>query len=449
MKQYWTPLARWLGMAKSERNEVTDAVALAASVWPDVQHPSSPWPDLFQALREHAQSNWVVRSQRHAEIDSQQCLAITSLHIRAISPELDAQLRQWFSEGEVPQLVQWMARGPWHTPEIERWVSWEGLTQVVLLPMGVPVRHESSPYDVNACAARSPALAYEIEADTQWCSRSQPAEEPHDWLPLELRIDDALGQRSVYVMQTLMVLGAEKTLQTADGSKLEIKDQSPVLWGHETAWFVALSAQHVSGLHLVVRRQKDCVTFSDASSTNGTFMQGHRLEAGQWHTVRYVETLFLGGPASDSRQHAARVELRVGHPVQPMVVDRTPLRIPVADVAPPLLMLLPYSGPHKTPVAVRALPFTVGRGADCDWVIAPEFEMVSRHHLVIEVVDVPRQMLKLRDLSSQGLTHSQKGWQGVPADGVWVAWSDVISLGKTSKHMELSFGIAAATLSNN
>lgn len=444
MKQYWTPLARWLGMARPESEQAPLGAAPTQATVPEAPGVGSPWPEVFQALRAHALSDWVVRSQRHADIAPEQCLAITRLQIRATSPESDAQLRQWYSEGDVPQLIQWMARGPWRTPEIERWVSWEALTALELLPMALPAAAPASPYDVNARAAPAPALAYQIEAQTHWQTRPVPADDAPSWPPLELRIEDALGQRSVHVMQTLVVLGAEKTLKTADGRKLVLKDQSPVPWEDETAWFVALAAQHVSGLHLVLRRHAQGVACWDAGSTNGSFVQGQRLEPGHWHQVRHLDTLFLGGPASDSRSDSARVQLRVGHPVQPLGADRTPLRVaePAAP-APPLLVLLPQSGPHLAPVPVRSLPFTVGRDADCDWVIAPECEMVSRRHLVIEALDVPHQRLKLRDLSRQGLTHSREAWQGVPTEGVWVAWSDVITLGQTPRHAGLSFGFGA------
>jgi len=447
MKQYWTPLARLLGMVKTVPDEESAMVLTQTAFTSATVAAQSTWPELFLALRTHAQRDWVVRSQRHAEVSPQQRLAITRLQIRATSLQLDAQLRQWFSEGDVTQLIQWMARGPWHTAEIERWVSWDTLTQLDVLPMSAPSVPNFSPYDVDASAVKSHALAYEIVADTQWCSQPIPAEDHRSWSPLELRIEDAQGQHSVHVMQTLMVLGAEKTLKTAEGQRLVLKDQSPVTWEGETAWFMAIAAQNVSGIHLVIRRQHDGFACLDAGSTNGTFVQNQRLEPGHWHLVKHQETLFLGGPASDPRSMAARIMLRVGHPVQGLGADRTPLRmaVPTKEEAPPLLMLIPQSGPHKHPVAVRSLTFTVGRDADCDWVIPPACEMVSRYHLVIEALDEPHQKLKLRDLSRQGLTLSREGWYGSAAEGVWVAWSDVITLGATARHAGLSFGFSEAT----
>jgi hypothetical protein len=92
------------------------------------------------------------------------------------------------------------------------------------------------------------------------------------------------------------------------------------------------------------------------------------------------------------------------------------------------------------PVRVHALPFIIGRDADCDWVIPAHYDMVSRQHLVIEEVDGERQQVKLRDISRQGLSDSREGWRGDAAQGVWVACTDAITLGKTLRHPGLSFG---------
>lgn len=442
MKQYWTPLARWLGMAKPENQPLIVALTDAGCSTSDAETVRSPWPELFQALRLHAQSEWVPRSQRHAEISPQQRLEITRLRIRATSPERDAELRQWFSEGDVPQLIQWMARGPWRTPEIERWISWGPLTQIELLPLVLSEQQRLSPYDAGALAARSCPPPYEIEAETQWTAWTPPLEDEPLWPPLLLHIEDALGQRSVQVSQTLVVLGSEKTLRMADGERHILKDQCPVPWEGTTAWFVAVTAHHVSGLHLVLRRHKHGVDCMDAGSTNGTFLQGQRLETGHWHSVEHLETLYLGGVRSDPRTHTASIVLRVGHPVQTQAGDRTPLRVvaSAAQAKPALLTLRPLSGSFSAPVAVHALPFTVGRDASCDWVIPASYEMVSRQHLVIEAVDEPSQRIKLRDLSRQGLTVSRAGWQGPASEGVWVASSDVITLGDTARHAGLAFG---------
>jgi hypothetical protein len=70
--------------------------------------------------------------------------------------------------------------------------------------------------------------------------------------------------------------------------------------------------------------------------------------------------------------------------------------------------------------------------------------MVSRQHLVIEEVDAQRQRVKLRDISRQGLSESREGWRGDATQGVWVACTDTITLGKTPKHSGLLFGFSGA-----
>lgn len=443
MKQYWTPLAKWLGMSKahSDSESVVDTPAepmgLSAA---DVVH--SPWPDLYKALREHAQSEWVVRSQRHADINSDERLAVTRLQIRATSHVLDTQLQQWFAESDVPHLIQWMARGPLKTAAIERWVVLDTLSSLEVLPLPQAEGQPVSPYDIAATASKSETGGYEFVAETRWVPKPAGADNAQTLPPLELQIHDALGERRIHVMQTLVVLGAEKTLKAPDGQKIRLIDQSPVPWQGETAWFVALAAQHVSGMHLVLRLHEHGVDCLDAGSTNGSYVNGKRLNPGNWHEVKHLETVFLGGPESDPRSHTACVQLRVGHQAVAWVTDKTPLRTATSENMPPKLVLQPLEASGMAIVPVHALPFTIGREADCDWVIPARFEMVSRQHLVIEAVDTALQQVKLRDLSRQGLTESREGWRGSAAQGVWVSCADTITLGKSSRHPGLSFGFS-------
>lgn len=434
-------MAKWLGMSKSQQDSKIPASSAAEP--PDLpvhDGVQSPWPDLHRALREHAQSVWVARSQRHADVNPDERLAITRLQIRALTPALDAQLQQWFAESEVPHLVRWLVRGPFKTAIIQRWVILDALEQLEILPLQQTPAATSSPYDVSAPAAK--ALAYDIVAETRWQSNPALAKPVESLPPLELIIQDAMGERRVHVMQTMVVLGAEKTLKTADGLTMRLKDQSPVEWHGETAWFVAVSAQHVSGMHLVLKLHEDGVDCLDAGSTNGSYVNGQALNPGNWHAVKYLETVFLGGPSSDPRSHTARIELRVGHPVTAVGKDRTPLRQSEPQASLPRMTLQSLNDPAIAPVQVLVLPFIIGRDAACDWVIPAYHEMVSRQHLVIEDVDVQHQRVKLRDISRQALSESHEGWRGDVAQGVWVACTDAITLGKSPKHSGLSFGFS-------
>lgn len=443
MKQYWTPLAKWLGMSKAQHDSIP--VVRTAAEQPEVlvhEGVYSPWPDLHRALRELAQTEWVARSQRHADINPDERLAIISLQIRATTPALDAQLQQWFAESDVPHLIQWLVRGPFKTATIERWVILDALERLEILPMQQTHAVTASPYSVSAPAAKALPLAYDIVAETRWQPKPALTKPIGTLPPLELIIQDASGERRIHVIQTLVMLGAEKTIKTAGGQIIRLKDQSPVEWHGETAWFVAVSAQHVSGMHMVLRLHEDGVDCLDAGSTNGSSVNGQALNPGNWHAVKHLETVFLGGPASDPRSHTARVELRVGHPVIAVGKDRTPLRRSVPKVMPPRITLYPVNDPHMAPVHVHALPFTIGRDADCDWVIPARYDMVSRQHMVIDEVDGLHQQVKLRDLSRQGLSESREGWRGDAAQGVWVAWTDAITLGKMPRHPGITFGFA-------
>jgi FHA domain len=456
MKQYWTPLAKWLGMAKAATDAVpsaamgnlpmaserlTNAAAAHASM-PAGDAAHSHWPDLFNALQAHAQIDWVLRSQRHADVNPEELLAITRLQIRASSPALEAQLQQWFSESDVPHLIQWMVRGPFKTVAIERWVVLDRLERLEVLPFVPAVKTNASPYDVSAVTPQAPVAGFDIVAETQWVPKPVDLHVASPLPPLELVIHDALGERRVHVMQTLVVLGAEKTLKAPDGQKMRLLDQSPMHWQGETAWFVAVHAQHVSGIHMVLRLHEGGVDCLDDNSTNGSFVSGQKWMPGQWHLVKHVETVYLGGVASDPRSQTACVQLRVGHPVMPISADRTPLRQATPEHTWPKVLLQPVGATGAQAVSVLSLPFIIGRAPDTDWVVPAEHEMVSRQHVVIEAVDEKRQRVLLRDVSRQGLTESREGFSGPASQGVWVSFSDTVTLGKTARHRGMSFGFS-------
>jgi hypothetical protein len=409
---------------------------------PEGDAAHSHWPDLFKSLQAHAQNDWVVRSQRHADVNPEERLAITRLQIRASSPALEAQLQQWFSESDAPHLIQWMVRGPFKTVAIEQWVVLDKLARLEVLPYVPAPQTNASPYDVSAVTTQAPVAGYDIVADTQWAPKPAAVHVDSPFPPLELMIHDAMGERRVHVMQTLVVLGAEKTLKAPDGQKMRLLDQSPMQWHGETAWFVAVHAQHVSGIHMVLRLHERGVDCLDDSSTNGSFVSGQKLMPGQWRLVPHFETVFLGGPASDPRSQTACVQLRVGHPVSPVSADRTPLRQASSAHTLPKVVLRPVGIAGAQAVPVLSLPFTIGRAPDADWVVPAQHEMVSRQHVVIVAVDEKNQQVLLRDVSRQGLTQSQQGFAGPASQGVWVPFSDTLTLGKTARHLGLSFGFS-------
>lgn len=444
MKQYWTPLAKILGMSGTverkphPRDPNLDEVVLP----PSKTSVRSPWPDLYVALREHAQREWVTRSERHAEINPKECLAITSLKIRAKTSKCDEQLQQWFSESDESHLIQWMIRGPWSTAKIEGWVIFDRLEDLQVFPFEEVTLPKASRY-ASTTADIDQELNFEITSDSCWMERIQPVLNQGSLPPVQLLIHDSQGQRSIHLMQTLVVLGAEKTLKTADGMKVVLKDQSPVEWQGQTAWFVAVSAQHVSGMHLILRMHEEGIDFLDSDSTNGSFIGTMSLDPGIWHTVKHFETIFLGGPVGDMSSHTARIELRVGHPMMPVEGDRTPLRAGAVSTAPPMMLLRPQGASPVAPIFVKQLPFTIGRDMDCDWVVPGEHEMVSRRHLVIEAINAQQKKVKLRDVSRHGLTEGRTAWQGHTCDGIWVDWEQVITLGKTPRTPGLTFELEA------
>ena len=106
MKQFWTPLARIFGMADNSQKPLS---AFNSNTQINSTHTNTTqWPDLFVALRNEAENNWCVRNVRHTEVNHEEILAITTIKIQALNQSMQDQLSSWFSETDIPHLIQWM-----------------------------------------------------------------------------------------------------------------------------------------------------------------------------------------------------------------------------------------------------------------------------------------------------------------------------------------------------
>lgn len=436
MKQFWTPLARVFGMVDSlaSLNNTIEQVA-RAPIW---KPNATQWPELFNALRTHAEQVWCIQSIRHSEVNSQEILSIRQVHIQASSVLMSHQLNDWFEETDVPHLIQWMINGPFQTEQIKSLVDFQHLDGLVLHPYN-PSTEEPvvSPY-LQELEEIPLNLNFNITSVTQWQVLEKKESSNGLKTSFDISIEDGLGNRNLQIHCSKLILGAEKTVVFPDGQQVELKDQSEILWNNEQVLFLKCDAKYVSGIHLLISKSQEGFVIQDLNSTNGTFWESERL------TVKPVQTsvldlyLSLGGPFSDSASDAARVHLR-SHPNIRFSAHGlfTPLRSLAAVKRPENHLVLTDSDPsNQHAFLLDVFPFYIGRDLDCQGVVAAAHAMVSRRHLIVLQSDQDKSQIQIQDVSRHGLT--MLNGISIGRDPVWLNVGESILLGRTDEYPGLS-----------
>ncbi len=443
MQQYWTPLARVLGLYEDKEAAPSGAAPAAAPADRDL---ATHWPQLFEAFRRHALEEWVPACKRHAEISPKDRMGLKGLVITPLDPVIAGQLAHWQKEGPTKDLVRWLVQGPWNLPEVNQWMDFSGfetLTVRAAPESSAPAPGTTSRFDWRQqpqAAEPGPTRVWTLDAETIWVEQKQkdeppPAQAPQasDW---QLLVQDAKPARPVRLALGVTILGQEKNVRMPDGTTQALKDQASLVWEGQDATYHAVQGTLASGLHLALRVAADGVQCRDLGSTNGTYLGDKRLEPGTWTECPAGTRLYLGGPASDLRSQAPGLEVSRLQPGRPVAMEATPLR-PVEDTT--LLTLQP--GPGGEAIAVQRLPFMIGRDPRCDWVIGAEHAMVSRQHLVIEEVDHAGNRVRVRDLSSQGLTQCGGFTPEALKGGAWVPQGATLTLGASAPYPGVTFNL--------
>lgn len=462
MKQYWTPLAKILGLA-APGTEAALAAAPAAGPAPGAaSSAATSWPVLFAAARAQALNHWLPAHRRHAEVSPDELLSLRRLCIQAPTPALNQPLLEWQAEagGQAGPLLQWLIQGPWCLPEIQQVMDFSALDGLTCLPAPLPPLEPAplppaelavSKYERPAVteatqAAEAAPATYVISADWMWVKRPPVAAASAGPLPpFELRITDLQGERSLRPSQRWLVLGMEKTVQLPNGESLVLQDQQPLQWRGEEACFIAVQGTHVSGQHLVLRVQVQGIDYQDLGSTNGTYAAQRPVPALVWQPVASSALLYLGGPPADARVDAPSVLIQRCDPGGARSLQATPLRqsqTPAGPATPPLLRLHCAQGQGlPSVVLVFQLPFVIGRDLDCDWVIPAAHQMVSRKHLILEDIDLPGKALRVRDISSNRLTQHDGASMGDASGTAVVPFGSSLRLGNTLHQPGFSFTV--------
>lgn len=447
MNQYWTPLARVLGLYGDKEPAPAGGDAGAAAKAP-ADGLSTHWPELFEAFRQHALDEWLPACKRHAEINAQDVLALQALTITPCDPQIAAQLALWQQEGDASALIRWLVGGPWNLPEVVRCMDFSGFEGLTIqAPETAPAPESASRFDwrQQPQTPRAQKRLWVLEARTAWIERAEepptptpppapPPEAPQAESDWQLVVSDANAIRHWRLPNGLCLVGQEKTVRMPDGTRQALKDQMPLVWEGQDARYAAVHGTLVSGLHLAIRTGADGVECQDLDSTNGTYLADRKLESHRWTAWPANVQLHVGGPARDLRSQAPSLEVSRARAGQPISLEATPLR---QGTETPLLSLQPTAG--GDPIAVTRLPFLIGRDPRCDWVIAPEHAMVSRQHFVIEAVDRTAHRIRVRDLSSQGLTGCADTPSSALKTGAWVGAGVTVVLGASDPNPGVSF----------
>lgn len=446
MRQYWTPLARVLGLYDdSDHANPRDAGSNPASA---ARPQETHWPQLFEAFRRHALDEWVPTCKRHSEVSPGERMALKALTITPRDPVIAGQLLHWQQEGTTEDLIRWLVQGPWALSEIQHWVDFSGFESLTVRPASeaqaaqgpVSSRFDWRQQPQSANSGGHLGDVWVLQATTAWIDRADvsnppPAQEAaaSEWRFL---LTDARLARSLQLPPGLSILGHEKSVRMPDGEQVTLKDQACLPWEGQSARYHAVQGTLVSGLHLVIRIDSDGVQCKDLGSTNGTFLFDRRLEAGQWTDCPAGARLYLGGPAGDPRAQVPCLQVARSQPVRAVPADATPLR---SGENTALLLIQLDAVEH--PIAITRLPFLVGRDPRCDWVIPAEHAMVSRQHLVIERIDTASNRIWVRDLSAQGLTRC--GEQALPSlqAGEWIERGSILRLGASAPYPGIAFSL--------
>lgn len=435
----------WPGRQRTPQDAAKEARQPASD-----QGVHSNWPGLYALFQQHALTQWVVAWQRHREVSPNEVLVLQRLSLQATTADMQSQIDSWRAEGSTVQLIEWLVSGPWKTPEIEQAVHFGQLKELLFLPFDPVSLGASTPrsaYEGHAATPDDNAIGpLRIMTDHAWITSpapplTAPPEPPRHrvWVALQ----DAMGRRQIVLEGHVFILGQPKTLTRTDGRQIELADGQTIDWLGEQAQFVAVHGQHVSGMHLALRRHEKGFDYQDLDSANGTFEGSQAILPSTWHAASEGQSLCLGGPVADLAEQAPRVRIQCSAiDVSLQSLHPTPLRpstsAPPASVSPevqasPLVIRLEGSNGWRLDVPVRALPLSIGRDVRCEAVIPAVFSKVSRRHLVIGEWDADRQSLWIEDTSTHGVLIQKGRVSGDPKQGAWVDLASQLVLG-ASQH---------------
>ena len=400
----------------------------------------SQWPLLFHSLRQEAEQVWCEKSRIHAEVNSEEILAVNSVTIQAGNQAMEEQLRSWYLETDEPHLIQWMMNGPFNTVLIRAHLNFDSFSSLSLADR----IEEPSDLAVSAYSREGyPATqaVFHICIQSHWMPRPLPPVVTPEFRALDILVQDSAGQRRLHIHHPLVIFGSNKAQDQDPGGNESVKAEEPggLVWQGESAKFIHVQALHASGIHLMLRSNLHGFDIQDLDSTNGTFLQEEKLPPGQTVSSSLPLSLGLGGPTTDPVDLTACVQISIEGTSVNWQQHATPLRRTAVDQpALPMLELLVMDGLLEIRIPVNKFPFEIGRDSAADWTVPAEHAMVSRRHLILQSFDKASQHIQILDVSRHGLTASPEGFAASPKSGTWVETGQTVILGRINAYTGIS-----------
>ncbi len=437
MKQYWTPLARLLGMVDS--HSVSTESGATRKTMGTLSLDASLWPDLFISLQKYANEVWCPRALKHAEVNPNEILLVSEIRLQARTKVMNQQLHDWFNETDLPHLIQWMVNGPFNSDEIFSKVNFEQFKNLVIVPfVEKNKQNQISPYLVPEDTLLQDEH-FLIEDVCHWTPKQSPAAVSEAQFAIDISIEDSCGSRHLQSRCSQVIFGTEKTVIFPNGNEIDLKDQTILDWNNAPALFVNVHSKHVSGMHVLVTLNAVGFLVQDLHSTNGTYLNNQRLFADPVQLPQDQSTLALGGPFSDMSEHSAKVYLRaVRDGMFSSQSVKTPLRTPSTIQSVQFQFVISKESGAGF-ISLERCPFLIGRDAECQWVVPAENPMVSRRHLKVLAMDINNERIQIQDISRYGLTFLDDQQTG--PDPVWMGVGQTLTLGQTPDYTGFRFNL--------
>jgi pSer/pThr/pTyr-binding forkhead associated (FHA) protein len=326
-----------------------------------------------------------------------------------------------------------MVQGPFNTDLIKKNISFSQLAELDILKMADlnEVTKESAYISTGETSTGS---RFNIFIENKWVQRSSIEPDFGVLIPLELWIEDANEKRVIKLQDPLIIFGSAKTLHFPGGQTKSVNHMDKFEWQGEYARYVHVNSQHVSGLHLILRSMDQSFQVQDLGSTNGTFLNGQKLNPTEGLLSSQTMILGLGGPLNDATHLSAHLHIRASSFSSVVSNEKTPLRQASAlETLPKLEIQISGNGiEHRLPI--EKFPFTIGRDLNSDFIVPPEHVMVSRTHLVVESFNSTSQQVRVKDISRHGLTVSSEAFAESPTKEIWLELGQSVSLGRTGSY---------------
>jgi hypothetical protein len=444
MIQLWTPLAKAFGVIDVE--ETAQLKSLASS---------SNWPQIYVCFEEYANKELLPLCRKHHEVSPDDVMSIRRLVLQSRDVQLESQVNDWRNHGHTGQLMAWIINGPWKIKELQEFASFKEFRELHLESYAGQTTKEtyrrSAYYDSNSSDSLLGDDALHIFIEYTWVPRPQETQ-PQDFevatQAIKVSIEDAEGCRELLLKGSLFIFGQPRFMSWPNGQKVQLLDGQEIGWRGEAATYVAIKGHYVSGMQLAIRSKPKGLDFQDLNSSNGTSDGSKILQPFVWYSGEGQQKFYLGGSPQDSANYVPRLRTETFlSDTENTASEPTPLRPQESPFKRPqlerLALTLEGTNGWRKELWVDALPIFVGRDADCEVWIPPEFIKVSRRHLIIKKFNQDRQAVLIEDISTHGLMVIKGNVIEDPRDEAWfeVGSQIIIGASQSAPALLLTFGL--------